>query len=137
LRRTCLAIPLTPARTTNSPPPHPYALTPPKTALITGIKLCEALRRQHGIRRFHEATQANAPIVSCWGTGTPLWEFLHVDDLGEIHWEASQPKSPPKKQLDVSRLAALGWRAHILLREGLESTVSRFRDQLRQPLVRF
>jgi len=81
-------------------------------AKITGIKLCEALRRQHGfdaislmptnlygpgdnyhpknshvlpalIRRFHEAALANAPTVTCWGTGTPLREFLHVDDLGE------------------------------------------------------
>jgi GDP-L-fucose synthase len=81
-------------------------------AKITGIKLCEALRRQHGfdaislmptnlygpgdnyhptnshvlpalIRRFHEAAEANAPGVTCWGTGTPLREFLHVDDLGE------------------------------------------------------
>ena len=35
------------------------------------------------IRRFHEAAEANAPAVTCWGTGTPLREFLHVDDLGE------------------------------------------------------
>jgi GDP-L-fucose synthase len=81
-------------------------------AKITGIKLCEALRRQHGfdaislmptnlygpgdnyhptnshvlpalIRRFHEAAEAGAASVTCWGTGTPLREFLHVDDLGE------------------------------------------------------
>ncbi len=81
-------------------------------AKITGIKLCEALRRQYGfdaislmltnlfgpgvnyhptnsyvlpalIRRFHEAAEAKAPSVTCWGTGSPLREFLHVDDLGE------------------------------------------------------
>ena len=81
-------------------------------AKIAGIKLCEALRAQHGfdaislmptnlygpgdnyhpthshvlpalIRRFHEAAQSGAPSVTCWGTGTPLREFLHVDDLGE------------------------------------------------------
>jgi len=81
-------------------------------AKIAGIKLCEALRQQHGfdaislmptnlygpgdsyhptnshvmaalIRRFHEAVESNAPSVTCWGTGTPLREFLHVDDLGE------------------------------------------------------
>jgi GDP-L-fucose synthase len=81
-------------------------------AKITGIKLCEALRRQHGfdaislmptnlygpgdnyhptnshvlpalIRRFHAAAETNSPSVTCWGTGTPLREFLHVDDLGE------------------------------------------------------
>lgn len=79
---------------------------------IAGIKLCQALREQHGfdaiclmptnlygpgdnyhpqnshvlpalIRRFHEATQVNAPSVTCWGTGSPLREFLHVDDLGQ------------------------------------------------------
>jgi GDP-L-fucose synthase len=81
-------------------------------AKITGIKLCEALRRQHGfdaislmptnlygpgdnyhptnshvlpalIRRFHEAAETKAPSVTCWGTGTPRREFLYVDDLGE------------------------------------------------------
>jgi GDP-L-fucose synthase len=80
-------------------------------AKISGIKLCQAYRRQHGcdfisamptnlygpgdnydplgshvlpalIRRFHEAKVATAPSVTCWGTGTPLREFLHSDDLG-------------------------------------------------------
>ncbi len=119
------------------------------------------------IRRFHEAAEANAPRVTCWGTGTPLREFLHVDDVwetwflvlerwqpgpealqflnvstsvdliirelaeagaadtayqGEIHWGASKPDGTPKKQLDVSRPGALGWRARILLAMGLTST---------------
>ena len=81
-------------------------------AKITGIKLCESLRKQYGfdaislmptnlygpgdnyhpenshvlpalIRRFHEAKQAGAKSVTCWGTGSPLREFLHVDDLGK------------------------------------------------------
>ena len=169
-------------------------------AKITGIKLCTALRKQYGfdaislmptnlygqgdnyhptnshvlpalIRRFHEAAQANAQRVTCWGTGTPLREFLHVDDLGEacvfalghwqpgpddlqhlnvgtgvdltirelaeavaaatgyqgqIHWDSSKPDGTPKKQLDVDRLAALGWRARIPLAEGLTSTVAEF-----------
>ena len=90
-------------------------------AKIAGIKLCEALRHQHGfdaislmptnlygpgdnyhttnshvlpalIRRFHAATQADAKNVTCWGSGTPRREFLHVDDLGDAcvfaleHW---------------------------------------------------
>ena len=55
---------------------------------------------------------------------------------GEIHWDASKPDGTSKKQLDVSRLAAMGWRARIPLREGLVSTVALFRDQLRQQLVR-
>jgi GDP-L-fucose synthase len=98
-------------------------------AKIAGLKLCEALRRQHGfdaislmptnlygpgdnyhpehshvmaalIRRFHEAAEAQAPSVSCWGTGTPRREFLHVDDLGEAcvfvleHWQPD-PSDPP------------------------------------------
>lgn len=133
------------------------------------------------IRRFHEAVERGDASVTCWGTGTPLREFLHVDDLGEacvfaldhwqpgpddqqflnvgtgvdltirdlaeavaeatsfqgeIHWDTSKPDGTPKKQLDVSRLAALGWRAHISLREGLKSTVALFLDQLRQQLVR-
>ena len=81
-------------------------------AKITGIKLCEALRRQHGfdaislmptnlygpgdnyhptnshvlpalIRRFHEAAERGDASVTCWGSGAPMREFLHVDDLGE------------------------------------------------------
>jgi len=80
-------------------------------AKIAGIKLCQSLRKQHGfnaislmptnlygpgdnyhpqnshvlpalIRRFHEAKMAEAPNVTCWGTGSPMREFLHVDDLG-------------------------------------------------------
>jgi GDP-L-fucose synthase len=35
------------------------------------------------IRRFHEAKQSAAPTVTLWGTGTPLREFLHVDDLAD------------------------------------------------------
>ena len=81
-------------------------------AKITGIKLCQALRRQHGcdfisamptnmygpndnydlqtshvlpalIRKFHEAKATHAPTVTCWGTGSPLREFLYADDLAD------------------------------------------------------
>lgn len=55
---------------------------------------------------------------------------------GEIHWDASKPDGTPKKQLDLSRLAALGWRARIPLAEGLRSTVEIFREELSQQLVR-
>ena len=85
-------------------------------AKIAGLKLCQYYRRQYGvlyhsamptnlfgpgdnyhpdnshvlpalIRRFHEAKLADAPYVSIWGSGTPLREFLHVDDLaaGIVH----------------------------------------------------
>jgi GDP-L-fucose synthase len=79
-------------------------------AKIAGIKMCQAYRRQFGcdfisamptnmygpndnfdlqsshvlpalIRKFHEAKASNAPTVACWGTGSPLREFLHADDL--------------------------------------------------------
>ncbi|HUC62766.1 MAG TPA: GDP-L-fucose synthase [Alphaproteobacteria bacterium] len=81
-------------------------------AKIAGIKLCDAYRRQYGAdfisaqptnlygpndsydllnshaisaltRRIHEAKEANAPEVAIWGTGKPLREFLHVDDLAD------------------------------------------------------
>jgi len=55
---------------------------------------------------------------------------------GEIHWDASKPDGTPKKLLDVSQLAALGWRARIPLADGLCSTVAQFRDGLQQQLVR-
>jgi GDP-L-fucose synthase len=79
-------------------------------AKIAGIKMCQAYRRQHGcdfisamptnlygpndnydlqsshvlpalIRKFHEAKMEQASKVACWGTGDPLREFLHADDL--------------------------------------------------------
>ena len=55
---------------------------------------------------------------------------------GDIHWDSSKPDGTPRKQLDVSRLASLGWRAQIPLAQGLASTVALFREQLSQELVR-
>ena len=55
---------------------------------------------------------------------------------GAIEWDTSKLDGTPKKQLNVSRLAALGWRARIPLAQGLASTVSEFREQLSQQLVR-
>jgi GDP-L-fucose synthase len=84
---------------------EPYAI-----AKIAGIKLCESYNRQHGrdyrsvmpsnlygpndnfhpenshvipamLRRFHEALQAEADEVVIWGSGTPMRELLHVDDM--------------------------------------------------------
>ena len=81
-------------------------------AKIAGIKLCQALRQQHGfdaicamptnlygpgdnfhptnshvlpalIRRFVEAKRDGKDEVACWGTGSPRREFLHVDDLAD------------------------------------------------------
>ena len=47
----------------------------------------------------------------------------------EIHWDASKPDGTPQKQLNVNRLAVLGWRARIPLSEGLTSTVADFADR--------
>jgi GDP-L-fucose synthase len=55
---------------------------------------------------------------------------------GNISWDTSKPDGTPKKQLDVSRLAALGWRARIPLAEGLSSTVEAFRSQLQDASAR-
>ncbi|GAW37263.1 GDP-L-fucose synthase [Roseovarius sp. A-2] len=89
------------------PTNEPYAI-----AKIAGIKLCESYTRQHGtdyrsvmptnlygpgdnfhpenshvlpalIRRFHEAAQDGREEVTIWGTGRPMREFLHVDDMAE------------------------------------------------------
>jgi len=82
-------------------------------AKISGLKYCEYLNRQYGtdfisvmptnlygpndnyhpehshvlpalIRRFHEAKEAGAPEVVCWGDGSPLREFMYVDDLAGL-----------------------------------------------------
>ena len=82
-------------------------------AKISGLKYCEYLNRQYGtdyisvmptnlygpndnyhpknshvlpalIRRFHEAKIENKPSVTCWGDGSPLREFLYVDDLADL-----------------------------------------------------
>ena len=51
---------------------------------------------------------------------------------GEIHWDTSKPDGTPKKQLDVERLASLGWCSKILLAKGLASTVKLFDQEFRK-----
>lgn len=89
------------------PTNEPYAI-----AKIAGIKMCEAYRAQYGcnfisvmptnlygtndnydlvnshvlpamIRKFHEAKDKGASEMTLWGTGSPMREFLHADDLAE------------------------------------------------------
>jgi GDP-L-fucose synthase len=165
-------------------------------AKIAGLKLCEYLRRQHGVlfhsamptnlygpgdnyhlqnshvmpallRKFHEAKLAGQAEVAAWGTGSPKREFLHVEELadacafllkqanppdllnigtgtdvtirelteivaavvgfkGRIAWDATKPDGTPRKLMDVSRLSALGWKARIGVREGVEKTYASF-----------
>jgi GDP-L-fucose synthase len=47
---------------------------------------------------------------------------------GEIIWDTTKPDGTPRKTLDVSRIKALGWRPTITLRDGIESTISWYRD---------
>ena len=49
---------------------------------------------------------------------------------GSIEWDASKPDGTPKKQLDVSRLCAMGWRARISLDKGLPMAYGDFTTQL-------
>ncbi|HET6990492.1 MAG TPA: GDP-L-fucose synthase [Bacteroidia bacterium] len=89
------------------PTNEPYAI-----AKITGIKMCDAYRDQYGcnfvsvmptnlygpndnydlnnshvlpalLRKFHTAKMTKAPFVEIWGTGKPLREFCHVDDMAD------------------------------------------------------
>ena len=169
-------------------------------AKITGLKLCQYYRKQYGvmyhsamptnlygpgdnyhlqnshvlpalIRKFHEAKQAGAAEVVAWGTGSPMREFLHVDDLadacafllglpqppdwinvgigtdvtireltetvrevvgfqGKIVWDSTKPDGTPRKLMDVSKLASLGWRARIGLRDGIQRTYAAFLSEL-------
>lgn len=183
---------------------EPYAI-----AKIAGIKLCESYNRQFGhdyrsvmptnlygphdnyhpenshvipalLRRFHEAVKQNAEVVTIWGSGTPMREFLHVDDMaaasihvmeldtetfktntqpmlshinvgtgidctirelaetvakvtgfqGRLEFDATKPDGTPRKLMDVSRLAALGWTARISLEAGLTDTCQWYLDNI-------
>ena len=108
-----------------------------------GIKLCEALKRQYDfnaislmptnlygpgdnyhpqnshvlpslIRRFHEAKLRKKKEVICWGDGSPLREFLHVDDLGDAcvfaleKWDLNQKESPKNKNGDILHFLNVG-----------------------------
>ena len=170
-------------------------------AKISGLKYCEFLNRQYGtdyisvmptnlygpndnyhpthshvlpalIRRFHEAKVQNLPSVTCWGDGSPLREFLYVDDLanlcvflmnhysgnetvnagtgkeltireltelvakvvgyeGEILWDPSKPNGTPRKLLDVSKAASLGWTYRTELPDGIRLA---YEDFLNNPI---
>ncbi|EKO3391943.1 GDP-L-fucose synthase [Vibrio fluvialis] len=179
---------------------EPYAI-----AKIAGIKLCESYNRQYGrdyrsvmptnlygendnfhpenshvipalMRRFHEAKERGDAEVVVWGTGTPMREFLYVDDMaaasihvmeldkdtyqantqpmlshinvgtgvdctiremaetmarvvgfkGDVVFDSTKPDGTPRKLMDVSRLASLGWRFSTELEDGLAKTYQWF-----------
>ena len=186
------------------PTNEPYAI-----AKIAGIKLCESYNRQHGrdyrsvmptnlygphdnyhpenshvipalLRRFHEATLRGDDEVVIWGSGTPMREFLHVDDMaaasvhvmnldeatygahtqpmlshinvgtgqdctirelaetiarvtefqGRLSFDSSKPDGTPRKLMDVSRLAKLGWTSSIDLETGLRDAFRWFVEHI-------
>ena len=168
-------------------------------AKISGLKYCEYLNTQYGtdyisvmpcnlygpndnyhpqhshvmpalIRRFHEAKVAGKVSVTCWGDGSPLREFLYVDDLaelcvylmnnysgnetvnagsgreitikdlaglvaetvgyeGKILWDTSKPNGTPRKIMDVSKAASLGWKARTSLRDGIRLAYEDFKKR--------
>lgn len=170
-------------------------------AKISGLKYCEFLNRQYGtdyisvmptnlygpndnyhpehshvlpalIRRFHEAKVSGAQEVTCWGDGSPLREFLYVDDLadlcvllmnsysgnetvnagtgkeisikaltelvaevvgykGTIKWDTTRPNGTPRKLLDVSKAAGLGWKYKTELKDGIRLA---YQDFLSNPV---
>ena len=53
--------------------------------------------------------------------------FVKYD--GEIKWDKSRPDGTPKKQLDVSRINAMGWHSQISLEKGLEKTIDIFKKE--------
>jgi len=165
-------------------------------AKIAGLKYCEFLNKQYGtdyisvmptnlygpndnyhptnshvipalIRRFHEAKMNGLDTVICWGDGTPLREFLYVDDLanlcvflmnnysgdeavnagtgkelsirkltglvaeivgykGKIEWDTSKPNGTPRKLLNVSKAAKLGWTYRTELKDGIRLSYEDF-----------
>ena len=185
-------------------------------AKICGLKYCEFLNRQYGtdyisvmptnlygpndnyhpehshvlpalIRRFHEAQEQGLQEVTCWGDGSPLREFLYVDDLanlcvflmnnysgrsesdnkhgqgspdymatvnagtgkeltikaltelvakvvgytGAIKWDTTRPNGTPRKLLDVSKAASLGWTYKTELEDGIRLA---YQDFLHNPI---
>jgi len=168
---------------------EPYAI-----AKIAGLKLCDAYRSQYGcnfisamptnlygpndnydlnnshvlpalLRKMIVAKRNGDPIVEIWGTGKPMREFLHVDDLaeacvflmhhyndeglvnvgfgadvtiyelahlikditgytGELVFNTDKPDGTPRKLMDSSKIHALGWKAKIDLRRGIENVYS-------------
>lgn len=142
-------------------------------AKIAGLKMCEYYRRQFGrlyhsamptnlygpgdnyhpshshvmpalIRRFEEARLANAPRVTLWGTGTPLREFLHVEDLAKALIFLLEQENPPDwvnvgsgQEVTIRRLAELvkeatGYTGELLFDPGMpDGTPRKFCDTTR------
>jgi GDP-L-fucose synthase len=162
-------------------------------AKISAVKMCQYYNRQYGTKyisimpaslygvndtfdvnnshvipsmiiKMAEAKKAKKPFVELWGTGTPLREFLYVDDMadaaiflmenyeddniinvgsgqeisiralakmiadivgyeGEIRFDTSKPDGTPRRVIDSTRIAQMGWRPKIGMEEGLKREI--------------
>ncbi len=128
-------------------------------AKISGIKLCQALRSQYGfdsiclmptnlygrgdnyheenshvlpalINKFHCCSELKKESISCWGSGRPRREFLHVDDLAEAclfsleKWNPNSPKSPKDKNGETLNLLNVGTGSDISIKD-LANTIAK------------
>ena len=102
------------------------------------------------IRRFHEAKVNGLKEVTCWGDGSPLRETVNagtgkeltIKELtelvakvigyeGEIKWDTTRPNGTPRKLLDVSKAAKLGWTYKTELEDGIRLA---YEDFLNNPM---
>lgn len=120
---------------------EPYAI-----AKIAGIKLCESYNRQHGrdyrsvmptnlygphdnyhpdnshvipalLRRFHDAVENSVEEVAIWGSGKPMREFLHVDDMAAASVHVMEVDG------EVYRANTLPMLSHINVGTGIDCTI--------------
>lgn len=119
-------------------------------AKIAGIKLCESLRYQYGfdaislmptnlygtndnyhtnqshvmaalIKRFCDAENNSKDEITCWGTGSPMREFLHVDDLGEASVFALEKWDPGFEKFEGKNIQNL---SYLNVGTGIEISIS-------------
>lgn len=180
---------------------EPYAI-----AKLCGMKMCESYNRQYGtdfivvvgpnvygpnqrydimnaqvlpslIKKFHEAKMSNLKEITIWGTGSPVRDFLFVDDFidacfflieknlghefynigtgkdtsiselaeiikdvvgykGEIVFDKTKPDGVKKKLLDISKIAAQGWKAKTKLIDAIKFSYSSFLEEVEKKEVR-
>lgn len=132
------------------PTNEPYAI-----AKIAGIKLCESYNRQFGrdyrsvmptnlygpndnfhprnshvipamMKRFHEAKQAKADRVVVWGSGKPMREFLHVDDMAAASVHVMNLSS------DVYQANTLPMLSHINVGTGVDCTIRQLAETMKR-----
>lgn len=132
------------------PTNEPYAI-----AKIAGIKLCESYNRQYGVdyrsvmptnlygendnfhpenshvipammRRFHEAKLRNDDKVVVWGTGTPMREFLYVDDMAAASIHVLELDSGTYKENTSPMMS------HINVGTGIDCTIRELAETLKK-----